>query len=250
MKLRDLGATVSLRIAVVSSLHLLFSELVSVLAPARCMQCLEEDTWLCQDCLAAVRSPVLSCIGCRKESPRGLTCRDCLSEIPITGLVSAAPYVSPYIRRGIHWLKFKGVQEVAAPLAQLMTARLPAIAPLQQLASEATLVPIPLHKQRARQRGFNQSELIASHMSSLTGIPISHVLERTRLTHTQAKLSHELRSRNLQSAFTLREVLPLHIRYVLLLDDVATSGATLVAAAKALRSHFAGNIWAVTVARG
>lgn len=241
----------------VSSFRLLFSKLISILAPARCMQCLAESAWLCQECLPTIRPVPLACMGCKKDSPRGMTCPDCIAEIPLTGLVSVASYSSPYIRRAIRWLKFKGVQDVAAPLAHLAAARLAVIAPLHQLVSQAILVPIPLHPSRARQRGFNQSQLLASHISSLTGIPMQDTLERARATHTQAKLPHELRSRNTTGAFNIS---PLHKgelegvvstkRYLILVDDVATSGATLAAAAKTLRPHFSGDIWAVTVARG
>jgi len=165
----------------------------------------------------------------------------------LRGVVSAGSYSSPLLQRGIHWLKFRGVRPCAQPLAALLTDRLLAIAPLAVLAHHATLVPIPLHWRKRRARGFNQSADLAQALTELTGIPTSDVLERQRSTWTQSKLPPTLRNQNLAGAFRLREMPP-PARYILLVDDVTTTGATLAAAASAWDTQ--AQVWGVTVARG
>lgn len=219
-----------------------------LVAPARCMVCLQEDTWLCRECAQALPSLPLRCIGCYRVSPGGITCRVCRPTTRLFGVVSAGVYSQPALQRGIHWLKFKHVRAVAAPLASLLAARLTAIAPREELAERAVLVPIPLHKRREDMRGFNQSLKLAAALSTFTGIPVLECLERARATWTQTKLPAELRMENLTEAF--RQILPVPVNrhYVLLIDDVTTTGSTLSAAAELFPWDV--QIWGVTVARG
>lgn len=205
-----------------------------LVAPARCMNCLREGTWLCREC--AVHVPDFPALRYGKKAP-------------LSGIVSAGAYGSEYLRRGIGWLKFRGVQELAPVLASLLAPKLAAIAPLAQLQKEAVLIPIPLHKRRLRQRGFNQSLEIAKALSAQTGIPVADILTRKRATLAQAMLPHEMRQENVEDAFVLSGPLP-NKKYLLILDDVSTTGSTLSAAATVLRENYGGDIWGVTVARG
>jgi ComF family protein len=146
----------------------------------------------------------------------------------------------------------------------MLADQLLAIAPIDQLKEMAVLVPIPLHVRRERQRGFNQSADIAQALSDLTGIQVRNLLHRQRSTMTQSHLPRELRQQNTSNAFTViarseatkeSQALP---RIIILIDDVATSGSTLSAAAKAMvdksavAQAFPNDIavWAATVARG
>ena len=193
----------------------------------------------------------LSCVVCGKDNARGITCFDCRDKTLLKGLVSAGPYGSASLRRGVHWLKFKGVKGLADPLARLVMPRLNIIAPLTQLQKEAVLIPVPLHKRRLRQRGFNQSLEIARVIERYTGIFVMDVLARQKSTWTQTKLPAELRERNMRDAFTLKENAELEDRRLfLIVDDVATTGSTLFAAAKPLKDIGAKAIWGVAVARG
>ena len=206
-------------------------------APARCMGCLREGVWLCSEC--------------RQQ----LTLRP--DETDIKRYISAGPYSFEAIRRGIHWLKFKGIRDVAPALALLLADRFLRVNTFSVLQTEAILIPIPLHPRKERQRGFNQSKLIAEALSTLIGIDLSDALIRTKSTWTQSLLPMEMREQNAGGAFAIRreplQLTPLqHRKYWILLDDVATSGATLQAAANALEEirpeHT--QVWFATVARG
>ncbi len=224
-----------------------------IIAPPRCISCLQEGSWHCFQCRQNFRLSAQKCLICLKKQPRGLTCPECRQSTPITGTISAGAYHAEALRRGIHWLKFKHVRQVAPALASLLVPALPAIAPLPQLRQEAVIIPVPLHARRRRQRGFNQTEELAEQLSNATNLPLSFSVIRSRPTWSQAKLPAELRQQNTQAAFRLVEPLP-NKKFYILLDDVITSGATSSAAAQALWQSPAlpkgAQIWALAVARG
>lgn len=224
--------------------------LLELISPPRCMRCLIEGTWWCSAC---AQRPLLfyqSCLICGEEKPTGVTCSECSRQTDIHGIISAGPYFALFLRRGIHWLKFKGVKELSLPLASLLVRQLPKIAPHEKLRQEAVLIPMPLNKRRLLERGFNQSEEIAKSLNALTGIPILHGLSRPRATFIQTQLPHELRSKNVANAFAAKESVPAHIRFIILIDDVATTGSTLSAAASVIPVSDNQEIWAATIARG
>lgn len=214
------------------------------------MGCLEETTWLCAACQRQWPTERLRCIVCDQLSPRGRTCLHCRPQTRLTGVISAGSYENKALRRGIHWLKFKGVRPVAKTLAYLLTPTLTTIAPLTVLQREAAFIPIPLHPHRLRQRGFNQTADIAQALTNYTGIPTSNALSRTRSTWTQTKLTTELRRSNMAGAFQLINPPPASVRYILLIDDVTTTGSTLSAAAAAFATQPGLQIWGCTIARG
>ena len=97
------------------------------------------------------------------------------------------------------------------------------------------IVPIPLHWTRKAKRGFNQAQVIAKVLSKALGVPVHNALRRTKRTAFQSKLSKTERAENMQGVFKLRNF-TLENKRVLLVDDLLTTGATLQAAAKILRT--------------
>ncbi len=230
--------------------------LVDAFAPARCIDCCCEGTWYCATCRKNAPLAFQSCIGCKVSRPRGTTCLSCREDIPLTGVISAGAYTNHALQRGIEWLKFKGIRPIADIFAGVMIPHLPLIASLDELSSNAILVPIPLHRRKYRQRGFNQSEDIARAISSICSIEVAPLLIRKKATHSQAKLPHDARPQNVKDAFALAcseeecKNLVTKKPIVILLDDVATTGSTLIAAAHALPNIPDTKIWCATVARG
>lgn len=111
------------------------------------------------------------------------------------------------------------------------------------------IVPVPLHWTRYLMRGFNQSALYAKVLSEGTGIPICYALRREKYTKQQAKLDRNERKSNLSGAFSIFDSTILKKRAILLVDDVMTTGATLSAAAKAVKHAGASKVYVFTVAR-
>jgi ComF family protein len=159
-------------------------------------------------------------------------------------------WLSDGAREAVHALKYGGLPRIADDLAT-------AIATLSLPTDEASvLVPIPLAPKRLRQRGYNQSDVLAASLGRLWRLPVSRdLLTRTRETATQTALTPETRLANVAGAFTPGPKTPGHGPGVsrdttcVLVDDVFTTGATLAEAARALEQAGARTIYGVTFGR-
>lgn len=146
----------------------------------------------------------------------------------------------------IHQLKYKGDKEAGVFLGQQMGESIKE-APLFQGIDY--LVPVPLHPKREKQRGYNQSLMIAKGISEVTGIPIGdRFLVRAVYTETQTKKSSDERFKNVQDIFEVRHANELENKHILLIDDVLTTGATLEACAHQLEAILGVTISAATAA--
>lgn len=142
-------------------------------------------------------------------------------------------------------MKYHNLKAISKPLAQLLAGYLK----LNPIPGEI-LVPVPLHRQRLRERGYNQSSLLAQGLSRLTNLPVVEgCLIRFKNTPPQARTATaEARQRNVADAFICRDR-RFEGKQVLLIDDVCTSGATLEACAVALKAGGATSVWGLTLAR-
>lgn len=149
------------------------------------------------------------------------------------------------MRQSIHQLKYGQLRALATPLAQLLSDYLSA-----SPVTGEVLVPVPLHKKRLRERGYNQSVLLAKELGRLTHLPVvDDCLIRERHTPPQVRtLNVEERRSNVAGVFTCRDD-RLRDKQVLLVDDVSTSGATLDACAVALKAVGAASVWGLVLAR-
>lgn len=191
------------------------------------------------------------CAGCGGGG--GLFCPRCAAgltpypaEAPPDGLDAAAVgwiYSRP-LQQAIHRLKYLRVRRVAVPLGDLLARQVCGTLP----AADA-LIAVPLHPERLAERGFNQSVELGRRLAQAMGAPLlPGGLERTRSTGHQARLNRSERQTNMVGAFTWRARTP-PPRRVLLVDDVLTTGATLVACAEALRAAGSREVFAVALAR-
>jgi len=217
------------------------------LLPGQCLVChqrvgrVADDSQICAICRSRwTRLPFPQCHRCGQPIDADTECRTC-REWP-AGLcgVTSAVWMDPSARATVHLLKYQGWHRVSEAMAE------PA-AVLPSLRGGGVLVPIPLGAARLQIRGYNQSAEIARAISARTGLPVSGTtLSRWRETRTQTTLTPEEREANLRDAFRVVGVVP---ERVVLVDDVFTTGATLVSAARALLSGGAVSVTAVTFAR-
>lgn len=145
----------------------------------------------------------------------------------------------------LHDLKYHGNMRVGLYLGRLLGQEL-----LHTSFSDCDLmVPIPLHPKRLKQRGYNQSEIIARGASEITGIPVaSNLIERKGYSLSQTSMNRQERFENIATAFTLCDhSRNLHNKKILIIDDVVTTGATLEACSQVLFSHFECLVYIATV---
>ncbi|HXG41291.1 MAG TPA: ComF family protein [Dehalococcoidia bacterium] len=216
---------------------------LDTLFPVHCLGCGEEGQLLCPPCLqAAPRAVPPRCPICWQRWPGESPCRHCVRQRPAYEAVRSAFAYDGAVREAVHCLKFRGISALAAVMAVPMAQLLAAWAPPAD-----ALVPVPLPWLRERYRGYDQAHLLAREMGRALGLPVLTGALARAWTRPQASLSGDERRRNVGNAFRPRR--PLHGLRLVLVDDVATTGATLDACARALLQAGARGVWAVTFAR-
>lgn len=219
--------------------------LLDLVLPSRCGGCRQVGAWLCEACRAKIRhleEPLCGLCGIEVESARReCGCRARLKSL--TRLRSAVAYEGP-VEYAVHRFKYEGWRRLAAPLAELIAQRLA----VEGLAAHR-VIPVPLHPARLRQRGYNQAELLARELRRRMMMPACDgELVRTRATPPQVGRDRLRRFENVKDAFGWRGM-GLEGESILLVDDVATTGATLDACARALRAAGSGPVTGVSIAR-
>jgi ComF family protein len=169
---------------------------------------------------------------------------------PLLQLEWCAPF-SGVVRTALHELKYGGEQRLAGPLGAAIGRRWRSVG-----AGGDLLVPVPVHAERRRRRGYDQAELLARAAAAELGLPCATCVERARATIAQFDLDRSARAANVAGAFRLtadaagsRTGMALGGRWVVLIDDVVTTGASLAACAVPLLEAGAVGVSAITVAR-
>lgn len=211
-----------------------------------------------------------SCLACERFLPESLTriCPECFSSLtpvhagdalyremyhrlcgggPAEGFASAF-----YFEKGgvlqtlIHDLKYAEMPVVGVELGKHVAV---ALAALLHEVPDAALVPVPLHPTKLRERGYNQSEYIARGIQMLTGLPVvTNLLRRRRYTESQTQLDREGRRSNVSGAFELKKNARCESGSFLVVDDVITTGATIMECARVLRDHGATHVYVASIA--
>jgi len=219
---------------------------VDFLFPRRCVGCGKVGDFLCVGCrqkLPRLLQPF--CQKCGKPESSGVLCSSCWGrKTEIDGIRSVFRFEG-VIRQAIHELKYRNLRAISGCLAMFMANYLE-----DNPVRGEVLVPVPLHSRRLRERGYNQSTLLARELGKLVVLPvIDNSLCRIKDSLPQARTTAiEERRDNVKGAFACRDE-ALKARNVILIDDVCTSGATLEACALALKAGGAIPVWGLTLAR-
>ncbi|MDD4110308.1 MAG: ComF family protein [Clostridia bacterium] len=230
-----------------------FNKLLEVVYPSdiTCFLCgneLKDENMLCEDCQKKVECTEKICLKCGSPC---LTLADyCLhcQKHKRAFKMARAPFVySGNIAVSVQNFKYNGKKYLANPFSKMMKKE------YEKMEKEGMqvdlIVPVPLHKDRQKKRGFNQAELIAVELSNLINIPISHNnLQRIKNTETQTNLSYKERQKNLDNAFVITDKTEFKDKNILLIDDVLTTGSTADHCATILKKAKAKNVYVLTFA--
>jgi ComF family protein len=228
--------------------------LLDLLFPPRCFGCEIHlrpgaGKTLCTSCMEMVK--IITAPICRRCGVKVLACKDrycqgCLSSPPPFAMArSVAMYHEPVINL-LHRLKYRGDTAVLQPLRQIISAPGASLLP----PDCDLIVPVPLHRDRLRQRGLNQALLLARLGRGRGDTPIEPaLLFRKVATPAQTGLSGAARRKNVRGAFAVKDTEVVRGRRICIVDDVFTTGATVSECARVLVRAGAGEVVVWTVAR-
>lgn len=229
---------------------------LDTLFPKFCLGCETEGSFLCLDCQAGLKSAQnQNCIACQKPAAFGLTHPGCQTPFGADGLISFFDYGDKKVANTLIKGKYSFLPEVYEILGNLIALKIrtdPAFAHIASYTKNVLLVPIPLHPSRRRWRGFNQAQKLCKALGEQLNIPVLELLKRTKLTKTQKDLKKEQRQKNVADAFAISpnfKSFNLQSSNIILVDDVATTGATLRAAALVLKRSGAAKVICLAAAR-
>ena len=230
--------------------------------PKKCLGCGKAGVYICDSCLDKIEIVQNNqCPFCGRPIPATLICQPCQKNYYLSRLIWTANYYNPLIQKLIKIFKYHYVKELAGPLAQLLIKSL-AQCGILDFQHTALVIPIPLHKRKLRERGFNQTELLAKEVAEHFSLPLeTRILIRTKYTPQQAKTkNHKKRKEALENAFEIDKKFIkkcvsenqnlLRDKIVILVDDVFTAGATLSEAAKVLKRAGVKEVWGLVIAKG
>ena len=212
--------------------------LLDLLLPPTCPGCGREGALLCQRCAAPLtrrlHEPPGVPLGMPADVPPGLL-----------QLEWCATY-SGTVRAALHELKYRGTRGLSRPLGEALAARWARAG----LGGEV-ITHVPVHRERLRDRGYDQAELLARVAAERLGLAALAALERGRATVAQHVLGRGARATNVGHAFVVNPSATARVqgRWVIVVDDILTTGATLAAAATALEAAGAAAVSGLVVAR-
>ena len=228
---------------------------LDILFPITCVGCGQETDWICQSCRVDLCPNLFQyCPACGARNLSGEACIACATNSFLDALFICFDYSNQNIKKLIINFKYKGAFEIKRLFIDwlidlLYTVLIPNIE-IDKMG-DIIVIPVPLHRRRFIQRGFNQAELLALGIASHFSMPVKlNVLYRGINTISQAELSIEDRKTNIQNAFFIKNHSQVVGKRVVLVDDVFTSGSTMEECAKALKASGASAIYGIVVAKG
>ena len=225
--------------------------------------------WKCVSCKREVHLPYPLCKKCQRNIPINYSficpvCkkriinfskRSCFCKTHISALGIVSFYENSIIRKTIHLFKYQPIISLQKPLADLMIKFLKETNFFSEInKNNILLIPVPLHKRKRRQRGFNQSELLTKAIALHFSLNFhSEILLRIKNNPPQAKINNFIeREENVKDIFqiSISNLNLIKNKRVILIDDVYTSGATMQEAAKILKKNGAKKVIGLVLARG
>ncbi len=228
--------------------------LLDILFPKYCVNCKKLGEYICPDCFSRLSFAVEHiCLVCNKPAIDGKTHPACEEKYTIDGALASVTYTGA-VKKLVYQFKYKPfIQDLQHMLSDLLYEGI-----IQQeqfhrlLQTNPILVPIPLHPEKERQRGYNQALLLSNNLSKRLNLETIPVLKRTKRTHIQADLPREKRQENMRGAFVDEKNFQEDIsgRTIMLIDDIITTGSTMMEACNVLKRKGVKTVWGIALAHG
>ena len=232
-----------------------YQEFFDFLFPERCVACnkyITNTQRICTTCLLSIRyiSPPV-CLRCgipfNFDMGSDRLCGICLTSRVYFNKARAIGFYEGVLQEVVHRFKYNGKTLLAGILGALMLNH---NLDSMDIKRYDFLVPVPLHRKRLKERGFNQALSLARYVGKRCGVPVDYLsLKRVRWEEPQINLNKNERTRNVKGAFSLNNKNRFQHRNILLIDDVYTSGATVNECAKVLTKGGAAGVDVLTVCR-
>jgi ComF family protein len=220
------------------------SQLLNNLFPISCINCDCPGAYLCTLCAARIpRKP--KTIYSTSSIPS-------FAEAGLLGIHATTQYhISPILKKTIHLFKYRKIKSLAEPLGDIMRERIEPF--LKQNSNQWLIIPVPLHNRKLRERGFNQNDLLADRcFRDIKTVRIAgktdNPLQRRRATESQTRLQKNDRCANVRDCFFVNKPNIVYGKNIIVVDDVATTGATIFESARALKAIGAKNIFGFVLA--
>lgn len=231
--------------------------LLDLIFPWQCLYCRQEpknDYPLCESCFRQI--PIFDdfiCPICQKRLGNNLQHRSCKNKTHLSGLGAVTSYNNLILKEAIHFFKYKQIKNLVFPLSLLMIQFLENSFYFSQLIKNKPLViPLPLHPRKQKQRGFNQSELLAEKICQKFHLPLENRVLYRQINNPAQAFINDLskRRQNVADIFSVKNKQRLKNQWVILIDDVYATGSTIEEAARILKLNGAKKIIGLVLARG
>jgi competence protein ComFC len=262
----------------------MFVGLLDFIFPKICVSCRKFGDYICTDCFSRISFDVERvCLICNRFAINGITHPHCQTRYAIDGSLASTVYKG-IMKRLVSAFKYKPyLSDLRSVLGDLFYEGLIQEEQFHEILNkESIFVPIPLHPAKHRERSYNQAEILAANLGKRFGISVIPLLKRVKKTQTQITLKREERLENIKDAFeldenilqeivnnnrTIEQLNNLHkhkvlskietqsifeenVRQIILVDDVITSGATMLEAANLLKRNGIKDVWGIALAHG
>jgi ComF family protein len=216
-----------------SDLSRIWNYILDFVWPKKCLGCNKEGSFCCPNCLGTLKTLDID-----------YQAWDHQDDFYFDSCLVCLDYHNPLTQNLIKTFKYQYLQNINKILVNILAQQ------LAKLNLENIIITnIPLHKKKKRQRGFDQTEVLAKNLSKKINVPYLNLLKRNKFTKAQAQLSKAERQKNVSDAFVVNNINFETNKSIILIDDVATTGATLNQAAKVLRDNGFDKIIALTLAK-
>lgn len=231
--------------------------ILDFLFPLSCISCKKSGILICDNCLNGIHGlEMQECPVCRKLNSFGEKCTSCFSSLD--GLIVACRYDKKgLLKKLIEAFKYKYSRELSNSLSAILLTKAPLLfnffdRSVDDGSSEIILIPVPLHKKRFNERGYNQSQILCENLAGINRLKLykSPILARKINTLPQAKLKRIERLINVKNAFECVNPSAIYGKNIALVDDVCTTSATLSECAIELKKNGALKVCGLVLARG